>query len=96
VIGENREKLPAAEVKKVEDAIAELRSIMQDGGVEKVNAGIEKLTKASHQIAELMYRQTAGQQAGGDPAPGPTPEPARESKEGEVIDAEYVDVENKK
>jgi len=96
VIRENREKLPAAEVKTVEDAITELRSIMLDGGVEKLNAGIEKLTKASHQIAELMYRQTAGQQAGSDPATGSGTEPARESKEDEVIDAEYVDVENKK
>ena len=94
-LAENREKLPAAEVRQVEGAIATLRAALQEGGVERINAAIDGLTKASHQIAELMYRQTTGGQGSSGGAQGPEPE-GKGSREGEVIDAEYVDVEDKK
>jgi molecular chaperone DnaK len=65
-----------------------------------MNQGIETLTKASHQVAELIYRQAAASQQGGGGQGGPggaTGGPAEDSsKEGEVIDAEYVDAEEKK
>ena len=100
VVQENRDKLPAAEVKSVEDAIAQLRAAIQDGGVDRMNQGIETLTKASHQVAELIYRQAAASQQGGGGQGGPggaAGGPAEDSsKEGEVIDAEYVDAEEKK
>ena len=60
----------------------------------------ERLTQASHKLAEQMYKATAGQaQPGPGPQAGPTPgsEPGAEPKKDEgVIDAEYVDVEDKK
>ncbi len=64
----------------------------------------ERLTQASHKLAEAMYKATAAQGA----APGGPSEPAAggpsdggsagagQKKEGEVIDAEYVDVDDKK
>ncbi|MGH9867625.1 MAG: molecular chaperone DnaK [Candidatus Polarisedimenticolia bacterium] len=99
VIADNRDKLPAGDVASVESAIAELRTAMQEGGSERINAAAERLTKASHQIAELIYRRTAqgqgpGPQGTEDPGQAGGDEGAR--KEGEVIDAEYVDVEDKK
>jgi molecular chaperone DnaK len=97
VIADNRDKLPAAEVGAAESAITELRTAIQEGGTERINAAAEKLTKASHQIAELIYRrsgeQTGGQQTDGGPGPEPG---AGKEKESDVIDAEYVDVEDKK
>ncbi|HKY31771.1 MAG TPA: molecular chaperone DnaK [Candidatus Polarisedimenticolia bacterium] len=99
VVQENRDKLPADEVRRVEEAVASLRSAMQAGGTEAINAGINRLTKASHSIAEQMYRQTAGQQGQGAAGQGPGPsgqQPGGQGKEGDVIDAEYVDVEDKK
>jgi molecular chaperone DnaK len=100
VVAENREKLPAEDVASVEAAISELRAAMQEGGVEKIQAASEKLTRASHQIAELIYSRAsgaAGGAAGGGPSgAGPEAQQGQQSKEGEVIDAEYVDVEDKK
>jgi molecular chaperone DnaK len=95
VITENRDKLPADEVRNVEEAIADLRkAVQEEAGLERINAATDRLTKVSHQIAEIMYRQAAGPRAGGAGsggagAPGGT-------KEGDVIDAEYVDADEKK
>ncbi len=53
-----------------------------------------KLTAASHKLAEAMYKANAS----GAPASseGATGAPAEEKKEEGVIDAEYVDVADKK
>jgi molecular chaperone DnaK len=63
----------------------------------------EKLTAASHKLAEQMYKATQGT-PGGTPGAGPTPgaggdagtNGAGQKKDEGVIDAEYVDVEDKK
>ena len=96
VLEENREKLPAAEVQKVESAIADLRAAVQEGGTDRIDAGIDRLTKASHQFAELMYKQATARQGGGPSGGGGGAGEDKSSKEGEVIDAEYVDTEEKK
>ena len=58
----------------------------------------ETLTQASHKLAEQMYK--AAQPAGGAaPGAGPTPGgdgQAEQKKDEGVIDAEYVDVDDKK
>ena len=56
----------------------------------------EKLTHASHKLAEVLYKANAAA-AGAAPGGAPGGEPAAEQKKDEgVIDAEYVDVEDKK
>ena len=71
---------------------------------------MEKLNAASHKLAEVMYKSAeagaAGQAndaaaAGAEPsssgAAGPQAEAEKNGKpDGEVIDAEYVDVDDKK
>ena len=57
---------------------------------------MEKLTQASHLLAETMYRT---QQEGSDqaqPDQQTSSETAEEKENEEVIDAEYVDVDDKK
>jgi len=63
--------------------------------VSAMKAAHEKLTKASHKLAEAMYKASSAQAA---QAPGPDGgQPHAEQKKDEgVIDAEYVDVDDKK
>ena len=66
--------------------------------MEAINKAVENLTQASHRLAEVMY-QSAPQ--GGQEPPPDDPEGSSEgTSEGqpddEVIDAEYVDVDEKK
>jgi len=90
---ENSSKISAETTAGIEAAIADLRKEMSAGSPEGINAAIERLTAASHQMAEQIYRQTTGKQdaQGGEPAGSP-----RSGQQGEVIDAEYVDVDEKK
>ncbi|MGH9706353.1 MAG: Hsp70 family protein, partial [Candidatus Acidiferrales bacterium] len=102
LIKENREKLGEGEVKAAEDAIEEARKALSEGGLEKLNAAAEVLTKASHAIAETMYKaqQSAGGAAnaagatGGGAAPGGGQ--SSSGGQGEVVDAEFVDVDDSK
>ncbi|MGH9726050.1 MAG: Hsp70 family protein, partial [Candidatus Acidiferrales bacterium] len=101
LIKENREKLGEAEVKAAEDAIEEARKALSEGGLEKLNAAAEVLTKASHAIAETMYKaqQSAGGAANAAGATGGAAPGGGQSSsggQGDVVDAEFVDVDDSK
>ena len=104
LVKENADKLPEAERKAAEDAVEQSRRALSEGGIDKLNAAAETLTKASHKLAEALYR-TAGAAAGqpsAEPGPQAGPEPGAAGqatggeKQGEVIDAEFVDVDESK
>ncbi|WP_058189768.1 molecular chaperone DnaK [Terracidiphilus gabretensis] len=88
------EKVEAADKTDVEAALAEAKTTLAGTpSVDELKASHEKLTTASHNLAAAMYKANAA-------APSPDAaagEPAAEQKKDEgVIDAEYVDVEDKK
>jgi len=99
---ENADKISGAEKSDVETALADAKKALEGTDKDAMNAAREKLTAASHKLAEVMYKQAppppsqggaqAGPQAGGD---GGTRGGNGKAQEG-VIDAEYVDVEEKK
>jgi molecular chaperone DnaK len=106
VVKDNRDKLPEADVKAAESAIEDARRALTEGGLDKINAANEALTKASHKVAETMYKaQQAGAAAGADggaSSGGPTGSSDHGSPNqtppqgGDVVDAEFVDVDNSK
>jgi molecular chaperone DnaK len=65
-----------------------------------LNAQHDKLTHASHKLAEILYKANAAATAAAGAAPAGDPaaaEPHAEEKKDEgVIDAEYEDMEDKK
>ncbi|HEU5458075.1 MAG TPA: hypothetical protein VFU68_05615, partial [Terracidiphilus sp.] len=63
----------------------------------EMKAAQEKLTQASHKLAEVLYKANAAQAtAAGNPTGETAAHDGGAKKEGEVIDAEYVDVDEKK
>ncbi len=97
---ENRDKLSADDKGALEGALAEAKKALEGDDADAIRAAAGKLEQASHKLAEAMYRQAAeaqqAQQAasgGGAQAGGGA---AAAGGEDEVIDAEYVDVEEKK
>jgi molecular chaperone DnaK len=101
MLKESGEKVQAADKTDVEAALAESKKLLEGTPTStELKASHEKLTHASHKLAEVLYKANASQTAAGAApgAPGDAPaEPhADQKKEGEVIDAEYVDVEDKK
>ncbi|MBI4851828.1 MAG: molecular chaperone DnaK [Acidobacteria bacterium] len=101
LIKDNREKIDNATVTELEGIISEVRGKLETAGKDELEALYEKLTKSSHKVAEQMYRQSPqGEQAesasasgsGGGSSSGNRNNP----KDDDVIDAEYVDVDDKK
>jgi molecular chaperone DnaK len=103
VIKDNREKLVEADVKAAEEAIEEAKRSLTEGGLDRLNAAAESLTKASHRIAETLYKaqQSAASAAGAGgtgPASGGNSGGGNASStgQGDVVDAEFVDVDDSK
>jgi molecular chaperone DnaK len=91
---DHRDKVSEAEAKSVEVALDEAKKAVQDGDADKINAAIDKLTQASHKLAEVMYKSPSGDgAASGGPAPGA--EPKADAPADSVVDAEFVDVDDK-
>ena len=107
MLRENREKIAAADVKTAEEAIEDAKKAVNEGGVPRLRAAKENVERSLHKIAEELYKSAqaagaAGQAgaaagagaAGGNSSAGPSG--AQEKKPGDVIDAEYVDVDESK
>jgi len=104
MLRENREKIAEADVKKAEEAIEEAKKAVNEGGVARLRAATENVERSLHKIAEELYKTTAsaegqagaaaGAGAGGGSSAGAGGAP--EKKPGDVIDAEYVDVDESK
>ncbi len=92
------DKVDKATKTKVEDAIGELRKVMDGDDTEKIRRASEELTTASHKLAEAMYQQAsqaegqkpgAQQQADGSGARAAKPED-------DVVDADFEEVKDNK
>jgi molecular chaperone DnaK len=98
MLKEHHDKISEADAKQVEDALADAKKAMASGGsIDAMKSAQEKLTKASHKLAEAMYR-TAGTQAGAPPDDGAAAGGAKgaDAPKDNVVDAEFVDVDDKK
>jgi molecular chaperone DnaK len=93
-LSEHGSKLAEADRKAVDDALAETKEALKGEDLERMKRAQETLTKASHKLAEIMYRETQAQGAPGAGA-GQTGKSAG-PKEGEVVDAEFEDLGEKK
>jgi len=95
ILKENRDKLSETDIKAVEDAIKDTKAAMDSGDVNQIKEKMEILTKASHQLAELMYKQAQAQQQHTQPPPSNSGAGAQTGKDEDVVDAEYEDAEKK-
>src|SRR5262249_19555221 len=90
---DNKDKLPEAEKTAAESALEAARKAVADGDVRAVERSIEDLTKASHRMAEVLYRQSAPPPGGGDTGAGAAGSGAAQGEKkggGDGIDAEGV------
>ena len=106
MLRENREKIAEADVKKAEEAIEDAKKAINEGGVARLRSATENVERSLHKIAEELYKTSqaagaagqagaaAGAGAGGGSSAGSSG--AQEKKPGDVIDAEYVDVDETK
>jgi molecular chaperone DnaK len=89
---ENAAKFAEDDKRQVEEALRATREALDAGEVERIKEATARLEKASHRLAEVMYRGNTG--AAGGPAPG-NGQPGA-GADSDVIDAEVVDSEDRK
>ncbi|HEX5760038.1 MAG TPA: molecular chaperone DnaK [Thermoanaerobaculia bacterium] len=96
---EQKEKLGPEEKGQVEQALADAKKALEGEDTAELESAAERLTAASHKMAEAVYRQPtpgggpeAGAQTGAGGGAGAAPGGGRPSSD-EVIDAESVDVD---
>ncbi len=85
-LNENREKVPVGEISKIEAAIAAVREAIKTDDAAAITRASDDLQKASHAMAEALYKaQQPGQAA--DAQAGT----AGKAAESEVVDAEFAE-----
>jgi molecular chaperone DnaK len=101
LLRENKEKLPASEVERVEAELENTKKAIESEDLDRIKQAMDSLTQASHKLSEIMYQQ-ASAQAGSASGAGAASEQASPGggdgsggDEGEVIDAEVVDDDKK-
>ncbi|MEW6212407.1 MAG: molecular chaperone DnaK [Acidobacteriota bacterium] len=94
-LSEHRDKIDATTISNIESALADAKSKLDSQSAGEINEAYDKLVKASHKLAEIMYQQTGGPGQGG-PQQGASGAAAAGGGDDGVIDAEYVDVDDKK
>jgi molecular chaperone DnaK len=102
MLREQGDKISGSERGDVENAVADAKKALEGGDKAAMDRARENLTKASHKLAEQMYKSAQAQTPppGGDAGPsgsagGSQPGNGEAKKDEGVIDAEYVDVDKK-
>ena len=103
MLRENGDKVSGAERGDIENAVADAKQALNSSDKRQMDQARERLTQASHKLAEQMYRaaQPQGEPAGSQThqAAGAGPNPAADGqakKDSNIVDAEYVDVDERK
>ena len=102
MLRESGDKISGEDRGAVENAIADAKKALEAGDKAGMDRAREALTQASHKLAEQMYKAAGSQGAGGrrpgrwSGTVGRGDGNGQAKKDEGVIDAEYVDVEDKK
>ena len=101
---DHRSKIGDAEAKEIESALEETKKAMAENDNDRINSAVDRLTTASHKLAEAMYKASsqpgggagpAGDGGGAAPGGAPGGKDAGGKGKDNVVDAEFVDVDDK-
>jgi molecular chaperone DnaK len=96
MLRENGDKIGAGERGEVENAVGDAKKALEGGDHKSMQTARDRLQAASHKLAEAMYKAAAPPNPEAGAQPGNGEAKAGPKKDDGVIDAEYVDVDEKK
>lgn len=93
LVADNKSNLNDGDRKPIEDAIEEAKRVLNNTGasVGDLKSATDRLTNSSQTLSSLLYEKQKGKASGGG-APDSGSGGSGDSKSGDVIDAEYKDV----
>ncbi len=89
------DKLDAAEKATIEAAIKDVEDVLRDGDKEVITAKTEALSQAAQKLGEKMYAQQQSAEAAAGSGAEAGAQQAKKD-EGDVVDAEFTEVKDKK
>jgi molecular chaperone DnaK len=89
---EHRGKIGEAGAKEIESALEETKKAIGENDPDRINAAVDRLTSASHKLAEAMYKSASGQPDAQTPPPNGGDHGKNDGGKDDVVDAEFVDV----
>lgn len=100
-LGENKDKLDSAAVSEIEAAISDAKTALGGEDADAMNSAFDRLQTASHKLAEVLYSQAGSAQTGATTeeqasSASASGDSGASSSDDNVIDAEYVDVDEDK
>ena len=100
-LSEHGSKLAEADRKAIDDALGEAKEALKTDDLDRMKRAQDTLSKAAHKLGEVMYREAQAQAGQQPPGPGAGPQAGgagrpSDPKEGEVVDAEFEDLGEKK
>ena len=96
VINDNREKIPVGLISEAETAIADAKKAVEANSSDEFQTQLDNLTRVSHRIAESLYQQQSSGTDAGEQAQAAGASAGSGGGNDDVIDAEYIDVDDKK
>ena len=99
MLREHGDKISGSERGDVENALADAKKALDSNDKAQMDRAREQLTQASHRLAQQMYQAAQPQSADRGPSASAGPAPGADGqakKDDNVVDAEYVDVDERK
>jgi molecular chaperone DnaK len=93
-LGEHGAKLDAGEKEKIEAAIKEAESVLKSGNKAEIDARAQALAQAAQKLGEKVYAAEQAKQQAAGTGEAKAAEPKKD--DGNVVDAEYTEVKDKK
>uniref|UniRef100_UPI002637C10F molecular chaperone DnaK n=1 Tax=Nitrosomonas sp. TaxID=42353 RepID=UPI002637C10F len=93
---EHGDELSGDEKSKIEAALKDAEEVLKTDKKEDIDAKTQALTEAAHKLAEKMYQQKDQPDQQAQPGAGSSSGQHEKPVEGEVVDAEFEEVKNKK
>ncbi|WP_394809688.1 molecular chaperone DnaK [Nitrosomonas sp.] len=90
------DQLSGDEKTKIETALKDAEEVLKTDNKDDIDAKTQALTEAAHKLAEKMYQQNDQQGQQAQPESGSSSKQGEKPVEGEVVDAEFEEVKNKK
>jgi molecular chaperone DnaK len=93
-LNENKDKLSAEDIRTVEDLLGPAKDALKSGDADRIKAAADDLTKASHHLAETLYKKTSQTSQTGAPGQdaGQQGQQGGGKRDDDVVDAEFEDV----
>src|SRR5712671_1137081 len=96
MLKDSADKISGADKSKIEAAVAEVKEAIKGSDTSAIRTAADKLNEVWHAVSSDIYAKAREKTSATGAQPPPSEEPGTEKKQGDVVDAEVVEEQNKR